>query len=932
MRDRTVSSAGPMEAHRPDFKGLVRARLTASDLSGERQGELVEELAAQIEDRFDELVDDGVVPDQAWQEVRREFLMDPVANLLELPAGPPRFSTGQSLAPDRRLYHLRHQLGRAVRRGIRYLGGRRGHRSQRDRTFRFAVVVTLAVAVGTNGAVFTIVNSVLWAPLPFAEADRVMLMANQSGSGGNAIRTTVPSYFDRLKLDAFDEVAMFRWIDMAIDAGSGPQRVRGTIGTPSLLRLTGVPPVHGRVFNDAEGVAGEEQKIILSYGLWQELFDGDRSAVGTSIRVAGGPFEIVGIMPEGFGIFRLDARFWVPAVYTEAQRADSRRSSNDQYQIGRLKPGVTASEARAQLDALNAANLERFPELVESRERIGFYVSVDPLRTVITREVAPMLYLLFGGAVLVMLIALANLVNLSLARSEGLRKDLGTRVALGAGPRGLMQPFLKEGLWLGTLAGVLGVLAAVALIRFLRYSSLDLIPRAGTIQVDLKVVLISLGVSMIGAVAIALVPVLQVYSGRSGARNPGHIEAGGLRVLQIRRGLVVAQVGLAFVLLTGGALLLASFGYLLQVDPGFEPDDLLTVRYDLPESGYPDPSSASEFSETVVARTRALPGVVEAAVTTLLPFGGRQTALTAWPESTTGMVIEGHGSSWYYTVSDGYFETMGIPLIGGRLFDVDDMAPSGGGRDEAGVVIVDEALAERLWPGRDAVGQRMFFGPGPDQPMTPPRTVVGVVGVIRQEDLRGAGAAGAAYVPHPTDQERSYAIVVRSPGDPDRMASAIRRVSAQMDPDIPLYDIATMATRMESSLASRQLGLALAVQFGLTATALAILGVYGVLGYLVALRRREFGIRMALGSASRDLILLVFGEGVRLVVTGLGLGLVAAYLLRGWLAGQLYGVAESGPLVVVAVFALIALAALSAALPPAIRAIRINPVTVLGEE
>ena len=930
------------------FRDLVRQQLPALHTTAELEADVVAELAAQLEDIYEASKARGATDEQALSEAQRSLPDDADAwEALQREISRSRraaargASFGASLTVDSDDVNtgygttsglLRFFPGRAIRVAVRSL--------YKDAGFTATVIATLAVVIGVNSAVFTIVNSVLLNPLPFPESDRVMFLANQSPNFGLArsIRTSVPSYYDRLEnLTVFEELAMFRWTDRAIDTGDNPQRVRGTVGTASLFRVIDVEPLLGRVFTDEENVRGNEQKIVLSYGLWQELFAGNPEAVGTTVRVDGQPFDIIGVMPEGFGIFRLDARFWIPAAYADVQLGDNRRITLDQYQIGRLRPGATREQARAELDALNAANLERFPELRDQRIQSGFYVSVDPLRDIMTRDIQPTLYLLWGGAAFVLLIGLANLANLTLARLEKLRKDISTRIALGARFKDLATLLLSESMLVATAGGIAGLALGFGLIRWLQATGLEQLPRASHISLDAAAIAGTLALALVAGLVIGLTPLAPLLSVNPGEALHGKSRnrTGGVRSRLTRRTLVVVQVCFAFMLLVGSGLLLTSFRNLLSTDPGFDTTNLLTARFDLPVRKYPVFVESAAVAEAALAQIRELPGVTDVGVTGLLPFSGTESMATIWPEGTMNRLDYDNFPAWNYQVSTGYLEALGMPLLRGRTFvDTDNVWMTPETTDEP-VMILDRILAERFWPGRDAIGQRVYFGANPT--LTPLRhyTVIGVVEPISHNDLSRSTSdrRGAYYILHTqVPPLPTYSLVIRSSQDPTALIAPIRDILRALDADAPVYEVSTMDRLTELSLASRNLTSTLALTFGVTAVLLAAVGIYGVLTYLVSQRRREFGIRLALGSSATSLVRLVLREGLALIGVGLVLGLAGAILLRNVIAEQIFGISALDPWVLTSVGGLIVAIAGMACMVPSLRATRVDPLSVLGEE
>jgi putative ABC transport system permease protein len=805
----------------------------------------------------------------------------------------------------------------------------------KDKGFAVTVVVTLSVCIAANTTTFAVVNSVLLRPLPVPDADAIVLMANRYPNAGvpNSNFSSAGDYYDRLReITVFDEQAMFRFEDQTVEIGGIPEQVRAMQATPSLFRLLRIAPARGRAFNDAEGEIGEENKAILSYGLWQQIYGGDPGIIGRELRLSARPYTVVGVMPRDFIFINPEVRLWTPLAFTAEQR--TAYHSNNWYHAGRLKPGAGIGQAQSQIDALNAANLERFPQWRELLINAGFHTRVEPLQEMLIRDVRGVLYLLWGGSAFVLLIGILNVANLSLARFALRRKELATRLALGAGPARLTRQLIVENALLGLAAGVVGIALGVGLLRVLATVGLERLPRAHEVRMDAAVALAALAIAVLAGVFISLIPLVQIF--RANLNDALHEDrrtgTGGQRARRVRQGLVVAQVGLAFVLLAGAGLLLASFRQLLQVDPGFRTEGIVTASVTAPRAKYTNFADRRTLMNRSLDALRSLPGVTAAGATTMIPFGSDYNDSVVLAEGYVMRPGESLISPRYGVVTPGYFETVGISLVRGRYFDTRDTEAS------LPVVIIDEWLARRFWPGRDPIGRRMYQPQGAKEvgqidERTRWLTVVGVVGSIRLEDLAGGGSpVGAYYFPYTQGPSRSFTFAIRSSGDPQAVARSARREIAAIDSELALFDVRTMIERAELSLASRKTSMTLALGFGGIALLLSAVGIYGVLAYLVAHRRREIGIRMALGSTNAGIMKLVFREGLLLTGIGLALGLTGAVAMRRAIENEVYGVQPLDPLVIGAAIIVLGVAALAACLLPARRATQVDPVIVLSEQ
>jgi predicted permease len=745
--------------------------------------------------------------------------------------------------------------------------------------------------------------------------------------------SSVADYYDRLRaVTALQEQAMLTSVDTVLDINGTPEQVPGMAATPSFFKLAEVAPARGRAFTPEEGEVGHDHEVILSHALWQQLFGGEPSAIGRELRLDGTPFTIVGIMPRDFVFMSPDVRLWTPLAFTAAQK--TQYHNNSWSHIGRLKPGATLAQVQAQINALNAANLERFPQFKDFTINAGFYTRVETLQHMLVKGVEGALYLLWGGAVFVVLIGGLNITNLALARWNVRGKEIATRLALGAGRAQIArQSILENGLLAGA-GGLAGVLLGWALLRALAAIGLGNFPRAQEVRIDLAVVLVSLALAVAVGVLVGLVPLAGAFKLNLGSilREGGRTGTSGISSRRLRQGLVGAEIGLAFVLLAGAGLLLASFRRLLAVDPGFTSQGVVTASTNAPQSRYRGNAELRILMNRALDSIRRLPGVTAAGATDTIPFSVNYSSSVILAEGYIMKPGESVVSPFRLSVTPGYFEAMQIPLVRGRYFEERDneSAPP--------VVIVDERLARHFWPNRDPIGQRMYYPENPkDMTQTDASThwfrVVGVVRSIRQLDLAGTGNTfGAYYFPYAQMASRDFTFAVRTAGEGAGAAHEIRAAMAQIDPELALFDVKTMVERAALSMSPRRTSLMLALAFGGLALFLSAIGIYGVLAYLVAQRRREIAIRMALGSTGAAVVKLVLKECLVLVALGLAVGVVGAAALQKGVASQIYGVRPLDPLVIGGVTVLLGMIALAACAVPARRATRVDPIEVLRYE
>ncbi|HWX56081.1 MAG TPA: ABC transporter permease [Verrucomicrobiae bacterium] len=806
----------------------------------------------------------------------------------------------------------------------------------KDRTFAVTAFLTLAVCIAVNAAIFAIVNSVLLRPLPVADANAILLMSNGYPKAGapDTHNSSAGDYYDRrTAVSALPEQAMFRFSDQTVTTANSAQQVSGMMVTPTLFPLLRVQPVLGRNFTDAEGEVGAEQEVILSYGMWQEQFGGDRSVAGRTVRLGGRPFTVVGVMPRNFVFVDPEVRLWTPLAFTPEQKTT--HHSNNWYHIGRLKPGATIQQVRAQIDALNAANLERFPEIKQLLMNAGFHTKVEPLQEMLVRDVKGILYLLWGGALFVMLIGALNVTNLALARMGLRHREFGTRLALGAQRVHLARQVILENVLLAVTSGVAGLALGWGLLRGLSRLGLNHFPRASEVGVNFQTVVFVLAMAAASGVLIAVMPLAAVLKSslRSVLTEHERSGTGSKGARRVRQAMVVGQISLAFALLAGAGLLLASFRQLLKTDPGFTMTGVVTASTNLPRARYPKDEQTRALLDRSLAAIRQLPGVISAGATDDIPFSNSHSDGVILAEGYQMKPGESIISPRQLTVAPGYFETMRVALRYGRYFEDRDNATA------PGAVIVDERLAQRFWPDRDPVGRRMYRpSDAKDLLKIDEHThwlqVIGVVRSVHLDDLTDSGSpVGAYYFPFAQDSNvRGFTVAVRTAGDLNATARDIRKTMAGIDPELALFDIKTMTERADLSLANRRMSLTLAGVFGILALFLAAVGIYGVLSYLVTQRRREIGIRMALGSTQGRIVKLVLREGLVLVAIGLALGIACAAALRTAIAGQIYGVHALDPLVMGSVIVLLGLVAMAACAVPARRAMKVDPVIVLNEQ
>jgi predicted permease len=777
---------------------------------------------------------------------------------------------------------------------------------------------------------------VLLKPLPVPDAERIVYIYNSyPNAGAPRAEAAVPDYFDRLQeMTVFDEQALYRRQDVTLGAkATGAERIRAVRATPSFFRLVRAVPLHGQLFAESDGEEGQERTAILSHDFWRRQFAADPAAIGRDIRLNGVDYTIQGVLPPRFAFLWQSIDVWVPAAFTAREKSDDSRHSNNWQMIGRLRPGTDVALAQQQVDAINARNDERFPQFRQILKDAGYHSVAVILQDDVVREIRPVLYLLWGGVLFVLLLGCVNIANLVMVRSNVRAREIATRAAIGASRSRLARQLFTETTLLAVLGGALGILLGWWGLRSITALRLEEMPRGHEIALDPIVVAVVLGLALAVGLALGLVPLARLMRQNvtTALREEGRGGTSGRGATFVRRALATAQVAIAFVLLIGAGLMFASFRAALGIDPGFDPRGVVTAVVSLPQSAYKDETALAAFAERLLRSVRAEPGVLSAGLTSIIPFGGDFSSSVILAEGYQMKPGESLISPMQSIASDGYFETMKIPLARGRYFTAADTATS------PRVVIVDERLARKFWPDRDPIGRRMYLPENPKDVLaiTPDTKFLEVVGVVKEVQVLPPGTGfepvGTYYFPHAQVPERGFVLAVRTAVDPEAAINMVRKDVSAIDPELPVYDVRTMAARFDAALISRRVPMLIAVAFGAVALFLSAIGIYGVLAYGVAQRRREIGIRMALGSTRPQVFGLVLGDGVRILAIGLALGLAGAYYVGKAMERQLFHVAPTDLRVLAGVIVTLSAIALVAVAIPARRASKVNPVVALNQ-
>jgi predicted permease len=809
----------------------------------------------------------------------------------------------------------------------------------KDRSFSITTIATLALCLAANVAIFAVVNGVLLKPLPFPEPDRLVRMFNKYPGAGVETQGSngVPDYFDRRRdMPAMEEQALFREAGVTISGNglSEAERVSAMLVTPSFFRVLQTQPLRGQLFTDAQGELGQEKVVVLTHGFWQRLFGGRDDALGQDIRLGGEPYKVIGVLPQGFVFLNPDVQLFRPAAFSPREKSDESRHSNNWQHFGRLKAGTTLEQAQSQLDAINAANLERFPQWREILKNARFGSDVVDFQANLIGERRSTLTMLWGGAIFVLLIGGVNVANLVLVRSTSRIRELATRHAMGATFGRLTRQALTESTVLSVAGGLTGLGLGWWALQAAPFFGFDRLPSGAGLEFDMQVVgftvlliaIVGIGVGIIPVIAMRRANMAQVIreEGRSGTQGRGP------RLM--RRALVTSQVAFALMLLIGAGVLLASFERVMTINPGFRAENVLTGTVSLPVSRYKDEAALRMTQTRILERLRSLPGVEGAGMTTTMPFGGSYSDSVILAEGYQMQQGESLISPSQVVASDGYFEAMGAKLIAGRYFNADDAE----GRPRS--LIIDERLATRFWPKGDAVGKRMYFPEDISNIMAKPKeeqmmTIVGVIETMRLRGLVDGGSqkTGAYFSALRQVPSRTLGIAVRTTQAPELLTGAIRREIAQIDPEMPFYGVRTLEDRLSTSLQDRRTPMLLATGFAVVALFLAAIGIYGVLAYQVSQRRREIGIRMALGAEQGTIFSLVLREGGVIVSLGAVFGIAGAFFLRQTLQAQLYETGAMDPLVVAAVAGVLIAVAMIACVLPARRAAKTDPLIALSD-
>ena len=800
----------------------------------------------------------------------------------------------------------------------------------KDPGFTAVAVVTLALGIGATTAIFSVVNAVMLRPLPYPESDRLVWLSERGvdWTGGSL---SFPNFLDWQagSRDVFQHFGVFNWNNWTLTGAGEPVQLPGALASWEVFAALKVSPQLGRAYGPDEDRAGAEPVVLISHSLWKGRFAGDAAVVGRPVALDGKPCTVIGVMPAGFA-FPDAVDVWVPLRPVADPGWQDRGSHPGLQGVARLRPGVTVERAGAAVDAV-AERLEH-AYLETNKNRRG---TVQRLIDHQVGDTSRALWTLLGAVGLVLLIACANVANLLLARAAARQKELAVRAALGAGRWRVVRQLLTESVLLAAVATAAGLLLAHWGLGLILVLAKDSIPRADEIALDGRVLLFATGLALATGIFFGLAPAWQASRPEViGALKEGARGATAARG-RLRAALTVGEVALTLLLLVGAGLLLRSFWRLQAVNPGYAYERVLCFRAGLLERTYPSFREQVGFYERLLEGLRATPGVEAASVASQLPLDGNNWDTTFLIDGEPEPPPHERPSMEVHVVGADYFRTMGIPVRLGRPFDERDNREHlrGTGREKqwaAGLnaIVIDEEFARRHFP-RGAVGRRVRLTWGEGGVVM---TVVGVVGRVREEKLSESGGKVQAYLPFLQVPGRGMAVVVKTALEPSALVPVARRQVAAMDPEVPLFEVRTLAEMRDAGIGPHRLNLALLLSFAGVAVVLALVGIYGVLAYGVAQRRREIGVRMALGARRRQVVGLVVGEGMRLAAVGAAVGLVGALAFTRLLQSFLYEVNPLDPLTLAMVVAAIAAVAILASLVPARRAAMLEPLAALRHE
>ncbi|HEX4959525.1 MAG TPA: ABC transporter permease [Thermoanaerobaculia bacterium] len=795
--------------------------------------------------------------------------------------------------------------------------------------FTLLAAITLALGIGANAAIFSVANAVLLKPLPYRDSGRLAIVYSQFPSMRFDHFWVDPVEFTEYheRNHSFSDLGAYRPTFANVAGRDEPVRVPAAIASAGLLSALAVPPELGHYYTSKEDLPNVEKVVVISDALWRRAFGADPHIVGRRIQVDGQDRTVTGVMPPGFtvGDKRTDA--WIPLALDPLKPGN--RGNHYLWLVGRLKPGVSLEQARSEMHGLLSRWHQEGQKMhTPSLDQHPFVI--QPLQEDLVGAVKPKVEVLMGAVGLVLLISCVNVANLLLARAEARQKEIAVRTALGADRSRLLRQFLTESVLLALLGGALGLALAYAGLKGIIAANLDSLPRVDEIGLDKWTLIFTFGVSVVSGLLFGLAPALHARAGElfASLKEGGQRTTAGTGHQRLRRGLVVAEVALAAMLVIGGGLMIRSFWKLLQVNPGFDPKNVLSCEISLPRATYPDAANVRTFYQNLLTRLHALPGAEAVAAMDGMPpvrdLNANDTDFEGLPKTPEAPP---QNVDFWQVVAGDYFQTMRIPVLEGRVFGPQD------GHGTPGVVVVNKTLANLFYPGKSPIGRRLRAG-GDKSPWL---TIVGVVADVKQQGLdRKTGTE--LYLVHDQVEEAfggregTMYVVIRTAGDPMHLAADVRRQVRELDASLPVAGLQPMSDVVYGSMAQPRFITFMVLVFAIVALALAAIGIYGVLAYTVEQRTQEIGVRMALGAQMGQVLSMVLTQGAWLVGSGLVLGVIGALALRKVLSSVLFGVTATDPAIFAFVLVVLSFVSLLACYLPARRATLVDPLVALRQE
>ncbi|MCI0488402.1 MAG: ABC transporter permease [Blastocatellia bacterium] len=896
----------------PDWKDEIRKRLASLNLSPMREAEIIEELSQHLEDRYRELIAGGASEEYARRSALAE-LSDRRLLAQELRRVERQFAQEPIVLGAKRRSNMFGDLWQDITYGLRML--------RKNPGFTFIAVLTLALGIGANTAIFSLVDSILLRPLPYREPDRLVRLIQASPMLGLSTWGVSQADFAayREQNRSFETMALLTNGGVNLTGEGEPERLQMTNVTADFFKVFGVNPALGRTFHEGEDTPGKTGVCVISYGFWQRRLGGDPNIIGRRLILNNTPTEIVGVMPAEFKFPRLDIELWIPLAL------DPTRTAPYFFQVvGRLKPGFEVAEAQADTTDVLQNFGRQNPNLGEAvglNEGNGPRTIITPLKELVVGKTEKPLLVLLSAVALVLLIACANVANLLLARATSRTREIAVRVALGATPSRVARQLLTESVLLSFIGAVVGTALAGLGIRMLDKLPIDGIARIEEVNLSGGVLAFTAALALLTGLLFGLMPALRAYGMglTAGMREGGRGSAANRRT---GGALVAAQFALSLILLIGTGLLLKSFQRLQSVDPGFDPEQTLTMSAALPREKYDTPEKVSQFYRNSIERLRSRPGIQAVGFATSLPF--------AHDGNADGIIIEGHEpldgnvketeQAILQSVSPGLFQALGIPLLEGRDFEETDNA------DSLPVAIIDEPLARRYWPEGDAIGKRIETT-GNRQWMT----IVGIAGGVNHISL-AEEKQPHLYMPMMQWPAPRAFLVVRTGGPPSAAISTVRAEMKQIEPDLPIYLVRSMTEIVGQSLSTQRLTNLLLTAFAGLALLLAAVGIYGTMSVYVGSRTKELGIRLALGAEPNHLLWSVLRQGLLLTGAGVAVGIAGALALTQTIESLLFEVSATDPIIFAGIPVLLVMVAMAACYVPARRSARVDPLVALRYE